>query len=176
MIISKICQKDPFDIIVNDTKINPCHVVFMSCSHSYSYRVHGHVVFTFSHVRWTLWLWCVHIAQLMTHPSGSTLLFTLQSCYKPLGVMQRVAKSLKVYFSIHDILQNFPTSYLLNIGLGVPPEWWRSNRNLSFSHLILNLSSNRSFILTAVHSSHKHLQETIISNESFFDILFNCTN
>ena len=118
---------------------------------------------------------CSH-CRINDSPSGSTLLFTLQSCYKPLGVMQRVAKSLKVYFSIHDILQNFPTSYLLNIGLGVPPEWGRSNRNLSFSHLILNLSSNRSFILTAVHSSHKHLQETIISNESFLDILFNCTN
>ena len=148
-----------------------------------------HVVFTFMFIScsWScrvyilpcemnpLIMMCSH-CPINDSPSGSTLLFTLQSCYKPLGVMQRVAKSLKVYFSIHDILQNFPTSYLLNIGLGVPSEWGRSNRNLSFSHLILNLSSNKSFILTAVHSSHKHLQETIISNESFFDILFNCTN
>ena len=35
----------------------------------------------------------------------------------------------------------------LCIGPTVPPEWRRSKRNLSFSQWILNLSSNRSFIL-----------------------------
>ena len=154
----------------------PRWTLVMLCSCRVHIRVHDHVVFRFSPVRWTLWLWCVHIAQLMTHPSGSTLLFALQSCYKPLGVLQRVSKSLKVHFSIHDIFQIFSTWFLLNISPGVLPEWGRSNRDLSFSHLILNLSSNRSFILIAVHSPHKHLQETIISYESFFEIFFNCTD
>ena len=52
----------------------------------------------------------------MTHPSGYTLPFTLQLCYKPLGVLQRVAKRLKAHLSSHDGLQNFTTSSLLNIG------------------------------------------------------------
>ena len=45
---------------------------------------------------------CVHIAQLMTHPAMCTLPFTLQLCYKPLGILQRVTKSQKVHVSIHD--------------------------------------------------------------------------
>ena len=80
----------------------------------------GYVVFTLPHVRGTLWLWCVHIAQLMTHPSDYTLAFTLQLCYKPLRALQRVAKSLKVHFSSYDESQNFTTSSLLNIGPRVP--------------------------------------------------------
>ena len=51
--------------------------------------------------RGTLGLCCVHIAQLMTHPAVYTLPFTLQLCYKPLGILQRVAKSQKVHISIH---------------------------------------------------------------------------
>ena len=39
--------------------------------------------------RGTLGLCCVHIAQLMTHPAVYTLPFTLQLCYKPLGILQR---------------------------------------------------------------------------------------
>ena len=49
---------------------------------------------------------CVHIAQLMTHPAIYTLPFTLQLCYKPLGILQRVTKSQKVHISIHDGLEN----------------------------------------------------------------------
>ena len=56
----------------------------------------------------------------MTQPSGYTLPFTLQLRYKPLGILQRVAKSLKVHFSGHDGLQNFTTLSLLNIGPRVP--------------------------------------------------------
>ena len=55
--------------------------------------------------RGTLGLCCVHIAQLMTHPAVYTLPFTLQLCYKPLGILQRVTKSHKVHISSHDILQ-----------------------------------------------------------------------
>ena len=66
--------------------------------------------------RGTLGLCCVHIAQLMTHPAVYTIPFTLQLCYKPRGILQRVTKSQKVHISSHDGLQNFITSTLLNIG------------------------------------------------------------
>ena len=59
----------------------------------------------------------------MTHPFGYTLLFVLQLCYKLLGVLQRVAKSLQVHFSSHDGQQNFTTSSLLYIGPRVPLIW-----------------------------------------------------
>ena len=48
---------------------------------------------------------CVHSAQLMTPPAIYTLPFTLQLCYKPLGIMQRVTKNQKVHLSIHDGLE-----------------------------------------------------------------------
>ena len=54
--------------------------------------------------RGTLGLCCVHIAQLITHPAVYTLPFTLQLCYKPLAILQRVTKSQKVHISSHDIL------------------------------------------------------------------------
>ena len=54
--------------------------------------------------RGTLELSCVHIAQLMTHLAIYALLFTLQLCYKPLGILQRVAKSQKLHISSHDVL------------------------------------------------------------------------
>ena len=58
-------------------------------------------------------LCCVHISQLMTHPIIYILPFTLQLCYKPLGILQRLTKSQKVHISSHDELQklhniNFP--------------------------------------------------------------------
>ena len=53
----------------------------------------------------TLRLCCVHIAKLMTHPAVYTLPLTLQLCYKPLHILQRVTKSQKVHISSHDILQ-----------------------------------------------------------------------
>ena len=55
--------------------------------------------------RGTIGLCCVHIAQLMTHPAVYTLPFTLQLCYKPLGILQRVTKNQKVHISSHDVLQ-----------------------------------------------------------------------
>ena len=55
--------------------------------------------------RGTFGLYCVHIAQLMTHPAVYTLPFILQLCYKPLGILQRVTKSQKVHISSHDVLQ-----------------------------------------------------------------------
>ena len=63
--------------------------------------------------RGTLGLCCAHIAILMTDPVIYTLPFTLQLCFKPLGILQRVTKSQNVQKSIHDKLQklhniNFP--------------------------------------------------------------------
>ena len=55
--------------------------------------------------RETLGLCCVHIAQVMSHPAIYTLPFTLQLCYKPLGILQRVTKSQKVDISSHDALK-----------------------------------------------------------------------
>ena len=55
--------------------------------------------------RGTLGLCCVHIAQLMTHLAIYTLPFTLQLCYKRLGILQRITKSQKVHISSHDVLQ-----------------------------------------------------------------------
>ena len=55
--------------------------------------------------RGTLGLCCVHIAQLMTYSAIYTLPFTLELCYKPLGILQRVAKSQKVHISSHDGLK-----------------------------------------------------------------------
>ena len=54
--------------------------------------------------RRTFGLCCVHIAQLMTHPVVYALPFTLQLCYKRLGILQRVTKSQKVHIS-SDALQ-----------------------------------------------------------------------
>ena len=55
--------------------------------------------------RGTLGLCCVHIAQLMTDTAIYTLSFTLQLCYKPLGIQQKITKSQKVHISSHDVLQ-----------------------------------------------------------------------
>ena len=53
----------------------------------------------------TVGLRCVHISQLMTYPAVYTLIFALQLCYKPLGILQRVTKSQKVHIPSHDVSQ-----------------------------------------------------------------------
>ena len=85
MIILKIFQKKPFDIIA----MTP---------------------------RGTLGLCCARIAQLMTHSAIYTLPFSLQLCYKPLGILQRVIKSHMVQMSSDDGFPNFIKSVLLKIG------------------------------------------------------------
>ena len=77
--------------------------------------------------RGTIGLCCVHIAQLMTHPAVYTLPFTLQLCYKPLGILQRVTKSQKVHISSHDVLQKSHTS-----------EEGGAHLRISFWHLLMN--------------------------------------
>ena len=59
--------------------------------------------------RGPLGLCCVHITQLMTHTAVYTLPFTLQLCYKRLGILQRVNKSQKVHISSNDVLQKSHT-------------------------------------------------------------------
>ena len=54
--------------------------------------------------RGTLGLCCVHIAKLMTHVAVNALPFTLQLCYTPLGILQKVTKNQKAQISSHDIL------------------------------------------------------------------------
>ena len=63
--------------------------------------------------RGTLGLCCVYIAQLMTHTTVYTLLFTLQLCYKPLGILQRVTKSQRVHISSHNRLYTKTKDYFL---------------------------------------------------------------
>ena len=53
-------------------------------------------------LRGALGLCCVFVAQVVTHSAVYTLPFTL--CYKPLGILQRVAKSKNVHMSSHDLL------------------------------------------------------------------------
>ena len=65
--------------------------------------------------RGTLGLCFVHIAQLMAYSAAYTLLFTLQLCYKPFAIHQRVIKSQKVHKPSHNGLQIFKTSTLKNI-------------------------------------------------------------
>ena len=79
--------------------------------------------------RGTLGLCCVHIAQLMTHPAIYTLPFTLQLCYKPLGILQRVTKSQKVHISSHDVLQKSHTwGTPQNFLLAFIDELWKTRK------------------------------------------------
>ena len=65
--------------------------------------------------RGTLRLCCVNIAQCMTHPAIYTVPFTLQLCYKPLGILQRVTKNQKAHMSSHYGLKKLHSN-LLDIG------------------------------------------------------------
>ena len=55
--------------------------------------------------RGTLGLCCVHIGQLGTLSAVYTLRSTLQLCYKPVDMLQKVTKSKKVHISNHDLLE-----------------------------------------------------------------------
>ena len=56
--------------------------------------------------RGALGLFCVHIAQLITHLGVCRLSFTLQLWYEPLGILQRLTKSQNVHISSQDGLQH----------------------------------------------------------------------
>ena len=63
--------------------------------------------------RGTLGLCCVYIVQLMTHTAIYTQPFTLQLCYKPLGILQLVTKSQRVHISSHNRLYTRTKNYFL---------------------------------------------------------------
>ena len=115
--------------------------------------------------RETLWLCCVHIAQLMTHPAIYTTPFTLQLCYKPLGILQRVTKSQKVHISSHDGLQKLHNINFVWCRSQGFPERKQSSRNF----LLLQATDLFFFIqwvyysLNAIHTPHKHMLGTLIS-------------
>ena len=81
--------------------------------------------------RGTLGLCYVHIAQLMAHPAIYTTAFTLQLCYRPLGILQRVTNSQKVHISNHDGLKNLHTINLFWHRSQDFPEREQSIRNFS---------------------------------------------
>ena len=86
--------------------------------------------------RGTLGLCCVHIAQLVTHLSVYTLSFTLQLCYKPLGILQRVIKVKKFIYQIMMYCKNFTTLTFLDIGPKVFSGSGQRNENFLFPPLI----------------------------------------
>ena len=61
--------------------------------------------------RGTLGLCCVYIPQLMTETAIYKLSFTLQLCYKPLGILQRITKRQRVHTSSHDRLYTKTKNY-----------------------------------------------------------------
>ena len=77
--------------------------------------------------RGTLGLCCVHIAELMSHLAVYTLSSTLQLCYKPLRILQRVTKSQKVHISSYDVLQISHTC-----------EEGEAHLRISFWHLLMS--------------------------------------
>ena len=102
--------------------------------------------------------WCLsqEVSKLLcSHPIKDssacfTLPCTLQLYYKPLGILQTVTKSQKFNISNDNGFPNFTILTLLEIGSSVS----QSSSNTSFPEKMLNLSSNRCFILWP-QSSHK---------------------
>ena len=120
--------------------------------------------------RGTLGLCCVHIAQLMTHPAIYTLPFTLQLCYKPLGILQRVTKSQKVHISSHDGLQKLHNiNFVWHWSQGFQERKHNSRNFPLLWSIFLRTIDLLLFIqwayysLTAIHSPHKYLLGTLIS-------------
>ena len=122
--------------------------------------------------RGTLGLCCVHIVQLMTHSAIYTTPFTLQLCYKPLGILQRVTKSQKVHISNHDGLENlhninlfwhrsqcFPEREQSRRSFQLPPSSFLRTRDLLFFKQYVYYS------LTSTYSPNKYLQENLISHD-----------
>ena len=106
-----------------------------------------------------------------SYPAVPTLLFTLKLCYQLLGILQWVTKSRKAHISSHDGLRNFLTSTFLTIS----PRVSKSGDRVTEICSSLTKFYFMFYFLIAVHSPHKHLQETFISLECFFDIDFDCT-
>ena len=122
--------------------------------------------------RGTLGLCCVHIAQLMTHPAIYTTPFTLQLCYKPLGILQRVTKSQKVHISSYDGLKKLHNINFVWYRSQDFPEREQSSRNFPLLQQNFMRTIDLLFFiqwvycsLTAIHSPYKYLLGTLISFE-----------
>ena len=74
--------------------------------------------------RGTLGLCCAYITQLTTHTAIYTLPFTLQLCYKPLDILQRVTKSQRVHISSHDKLYTKTKNYIYPYTKKVTENWF----------------------------------------------------
>ena len=112
--------------------------------------------------RGTLGLCCVHIAELMTHSAIYTLPFTLQLCYKPLGILQRVTESQKVHISSHDGLKK-----LHNINFDWHrsqsfPEKAQSSRNLPFPNQLFWTKNTPLWMTIRISSNDQ--KEKIVNN------------
>ena len=111
----------------------------------------------------------------MTHPPISTLSFTLQLCYTPLGILQRVTKSDKFHISRHEGFPNFVTWNLLNLYARVSKSKERVAGIRPSLAKCYNCQAFGLLFFECRHSPHWHLQETTVSHEGLFDIHFNCT-
>ena len=119
--------------------------------------------------RGTLGLCCVHIAQLMTHSAIYTTLFTLQLCYKSLGILQKVTKSQKAHISSHDGLEKVHNITFVWYRLQGFPEREQSSWNFPLLQSNFMRTINLLFFiqwvyysLTAIHLPHKYLLGTLI--------------
>ena len=98
--------------------------------------------------------------------------FTLQLCYKTLGILQRVTKTQKVHISSHDGLQKLHNINIVWYKSQGFPE--RKQSSMNFSLLQSNFLRTIDLLffiqwvyysLTAIHSPQKYLRGTLISYE-----------
>ena len=107
----------------------------------------------------------------MTHSAIYKTPFTLQLCYKPLAILQRVTKSQNVHISSHDGLESFITSALFDAGHSVSQRGSRVAGIFHFLRQILWEQYLLFFIqwvyysVTAILLPHKYLLGTLISYE-----------
>ena len=95
----------------------------------------------------------------MTHPPISTLSFTLQLCYTPLGILQRVTKSDKFHISRHEGFPNFVTWNLLNLYARVSKSKERVAGIRPSLAKCYNCQAFGLLFFECRHSPHWHLQE-----------------
>ena len=126
--------------------------------------------------RGNLELCCVHITQLMIHPAIYTLPFTLQLCYKPLGILQRVTKSQKVHISSHDGLkktsqhkfawhrpQSFPEKGQSSRSFPFPNQtFWRKNTPLWLTKRIFSNDQKEQIVNSFKNLDNVHSNVTTI--------------
>ena len=124
--------------------------------------------------RGTLGLCCVHIAQLMTHPAIYTLPLTLQLCYKPLGILQRVTKKQKVHISSHYGLKKL---HNINFAWHRPqgfPEKEQSSRSFPFPKQIFWTKNTPLWLTIRIPSNDQ--KEDIVNNfEKLDNVHWNAT-